>query len=136
MVLLMVAEPMPDAPVVWDLVDNVLCVSFSIGLLVYGAHPHLLPFSSRKLVCIEWKNKQVQRDPGSEAGRQQTTEHRARGAVFFPCPFRVPLLRMMSGVLGANMKLAIALEELCLFLLLGLNSLVSVWKEGSCMGTL
>lgn len=118
---------MPDAPVVWDLVDNVLCVSFSIGLLVYGAHPHLLPFSSRKLVCIEWKNKQVQRDPGSEAGRQQTTEHRARGAVFFPCPFHVPLLRMMSGVLGANMKLATALEELCLFFIVGIKlSCVSV----------
>ena len=64
----LVAEPMPDAPVVWDLVDNVLCVSFSIGLLVYGAHPHPSAFSSRELVCIEMKNMQVHREPGSEAG--------------------------------------------------------------------
>lgn len=96
MVLLMAAEPMPDAPVLWDLVDNVRCVFFSIGLLVYGVHP-LLPFSSGKLVCIGWKNMQVQREPGSEAGCQQTTEHRAQGAVSVPFPFHVPLLQNEGG---------------------------------------
>lgn len=136
MVLLMVPEPRPGAPVVWNLVDNVLCVSFSVGILVYGEHPYPSAFSSRKLVCMERKNLQVQREPGSEAWWQQTTEHGAQGIVPLLCCFHAPLPQSEVWTLGAKMKFATALEELCLLVLLVLNYLVSMWKDRSCMETL